>query len=278
MGRKTQRAIELCPFVPGDGGFPPHLAGREQEQDSLADHINYLAADASASSALIIYGPRGNGKTVLLDWTRHRAEDCGVNAVRPSSQTIKNRSELTEKLLAALRWSWMPQTIAWRGVQVRFGQYGSTSIENALRRLTKKRPVALLIDEAHSLDPDVGASLLHAVQLLRADGLATLLVLAGTPDLPINLRRMQATFWEHSTVLSLQRLDPAASADAIRIPFEATNRSVSPEALVQVARESHGYPFFLQLWGRVLWNRAEGRAASHRIGRRRPGSSGLLDL
>lgn len=35
--------------------------------------------------------------------------------------------------------------------------------------------------------------------------------------------------------------------------MEARGRSISPDALAQVATQSHGYPFFLQMWGEMLW-------------------------
>ena len=35
--------------------------------------------------------------------------------------------------------------------------------------------------------------------------------------------------------------------------MEEHGRSIAPDALRQVVRESHAYPFFLQLWGDLLW-------------------------
>ena len=69
---------------------------------------------------------------------------------------------------------------------------------------------------------------------------------------------MEASFWERSTVLPLRRLDRQSSGDAIRIPFEAIGNAIEPEALAAVAEDSHGYPFFLQLWGVALWERIRG--------------------
>ena len=94
---------------------------------------------------------------------------------------------------------------------------------------------------------------MHAVQQVCGHGAGMLLLLAGTPDLPSHLGQMNSTFWERYRTLPIGRLDAEASADAVRIPLEATNRSISDEALTQVVQESHGYPFFLQLWGEVLW-------------------------
>ena len=124
----------------------------------------------------------------------------------------------------------------------------------ALARLAKKGPTVLLIDEAHTLEPTVGAQLLQAAQTLAGEGRPFLLVLAGTPDLPSHLRKMHATFWERSAIFPLDRLDDPASSEAIRIPLEQEGYDLAPEALDSMVEDSHGYPYFLQLWGRALWS------------------------
>ena len=79
-----------------------------------------------------------------------------------------------------------------------------------------------------------------------------MLFLVGTPDLLRQLNRMRASFWERTKIIPLGLLTPEAAADAIRIPMEAERRSISAEALTQVVAESHGCPFFVQLWGQAL--------------------------
>ena len=93
----------------------------------------------------------------------------------------------------------------------------------------------------------------NTVQAFRRMELPVLLILAGTPDLPRHLSAMGASFWDRSKQLPLGRLEPVSAADAVRIPLEEHGRSISPEALDHLVRESHGYPFFLQLWGDLLW-------------------------
>ncbi len=58
----------LGPFEPGPGRLPPYLAGREAEQRALAGFVARLRERRPPPSDLILYGPRGNGKTVLLRW------------------------------------------------------------------------------------------------------------------------------------------------------------------------------------------------------------------
>lgn len=257
MSHQTATTVEDCPFVPGTGGVPPYLAGREKEQRPIAKHLDKLSRGTAPPSAVIIVGPRGNGKTVLLEWTRRQACDRGINAISLGSAMIASEDAFLRELPARSWWSGIVQAISWRGMQVRFdGPQADTTLKT-LAKLVRKRPLALLIDEAHALKPEMGTKLLQAAQSFNSTGSAFLLVLAGTPDLPSNLRKMHATYWERSEVFPLMRLDPDASSRAIEIPLEETNRAIAPEALEQVVAESHGYPFFLQLWGKALWDQVE---------------------
>ena len=124
----------------------------------------------------------------------------------------------------------------------------------ALGRLVNNRPTVLLVDEAHTLETPTGAQLLQAAQTLAVKGKPFLLVLAGTPALPSSLRKMRVTFWERSAIFPLQRLDPSASSEAIRTPFKQEGFDIVPEALESMVEDSHGYPYYLQLWGKALWS------------------------
>ena len=93
----------------------------------------------------------------------------------------------------------------------------------------------------------------------RADRRAPfLLVLAGTPDLRARLSEMGASFWNRAKKLPLGRLDERAAGEAIRRPLADDGIGVEDEALAHIVRESHGYPFFVQLGGRAAWRRVRG--------------------
>ena len=139
---------------------------------------------------------------------------------------------------------------------MRLRKPGASATTNALAKLARRAPTVLLIDEAHTLDAGLGGQLLQAFQIVALEGWPLLLVLAGTPNLKRNLRRMHASFWERSAVHPIRRLDHAASADAIRIPLEEAGKEIAADALESVVADSHGYPFFLQLWGKKLWGQA----------------------
>lgn len=272
---KTKRTVSarLGPFVPGAGGIPPCLAGREREQSEIDDYLDALHSGEPPPSPLIFYGPRGNGKTTLLNWTKRQASGQGIQSVGLDTSQILTEESLARHLLPD---SWLTRIfegISWRGTEVRLRRPEASNVTKALARLTKKSPMVFLIDEAHTLDTTLGAQLLQAAQTLATDGAPLLLVLAGTPDLPGHLRKMHATFWERSRIFPLHRLHQRASSEAIQIPFEREGYGIAPEALESVVRDTHGYPYFLQLWGRALWiqvRQSSGPVGMEEVNRVRP--------
>ena len=124
----------------------------------------------------------------------------------------------------------------------------------------KSKPLLVLLDEAHTLEPKVGQWLLNAAQVAGRRA-PFLLVLAGTPDLRARLSEMEASFWNRAEQLPLGRLDETATAEAIRRPLAEDGIAVEEEALARMVRESHGYPFFVPLWGQAVWRRVRGSAA-----------------
>ena len=89
-----------------------------------------------------------------------------------------------------------------------------------------------------------------------------MLALAGTPSLASHLSAMHVSFWERNEVLPFDRLRAHEAVDAVRVPFEADGRGIGADALAEVAAESHGYPFFVQVWGQALWRSADASAAA----------------
>ena len=246
----------LGPFVPGAGGVPRCLAGREREQIEIRDFLRTIGSGEPPPSMLIFYGPRGNGKTTMLNWTSRQALEQGIRSVRLDTSQIRTKDPLAKNLSPD---SWLTSILegfSWRGTEVRSRRPETATTTKALARLVKNRPTILLIDEAHTLEPTVGTRLLQAAQRLASEGRPLLLALAGTPILSSHLQKMHANFWETSVIFPLLRLDDRASAEAIRIPFEQEGYQILPEALETIVEDSHGYPYFLQLWGRSLWIQA----------------------
>ena len=119
-----------------------------------------------------------------------------------------------------------------------------------------RAPLVLLLDEAHTLDPDTGRALLNASQRVGRT-LPFLLVLAGTPNVRSHLNRMGVSFWNRAELVRVGRLSREAAADALRHPFEDAEISVAPDALEAMVSESQCSPFFVQLLGSAVAPDAE---------------------
>ena len=109
---------------------------------------------------------------------------------------------------------------------------------------------------------------IDVLRLTPADrDLPFLLVLAGTPGLPSHLNTMNASFWNRAERRPIGHLDSEATAAAIREPLEGERITIDQDALEHVVRASHGYPYFVQVWGQALWRQVAGTAAP-KAGRR----------
>ena len=94
-------AREQSLFKPGDGAAPPALTGRALEQGVLLRCLADLDANAAPPHNVVLVGPRGNGKTVLLNWFETACGNGrkGVDAVRLTPRDIPDQEALTENMV-----------------------------------------------------------------------------------------------------------------------------------------------------------------------------------
>ena len=180
---------EPGPFRPGHGGLPPYLAGREPEQTLFRRVMNDLRGGVPVPRSLVLYGPRGNGKTALLRWVKREVEAGGgldvhwlVGSDIPEPAHLVGRLELG---------SWLrkiaPESVSVAGVGVSLRQGDDRPpLAEALEARAKAGPLLVLLDEAHTLEPETGLWLLNAAQTAGREA-PFLLVLAGPPDLTVAL-------------------------------------------------------------------------------------------
>ena len=257
----------LGPFRPGPGGLPPYLAGREPEQALFRALLADLQAGRAPPGEVVLHGPRGNGKTTLLAWLeREAASYPPVEVLRLTPAGVPTEAKLIERLLPTSWWQRLaPREVALHGIRWRPGDDRHPSLDEALAARMRKAPLVMLLDEAHTLDGAVGRALLNASQQVGRE-LPFLLVLAGTPGLRSHLNAMQASFWSRAEQRPIDRLETEASAAALREPLAAEHIDIDADALACVVRGSQGYPYFLQVWGQLLWRQAAGAPASEGMG------------
>ena len=267
------KSIELeNPFTPGTGKPPPYLAGRENVQKILMDNFHCLSNGKSPTAPTIIYGPRGMGKTALLAWfedyaEQNKAENNPAFVKLMTPRGLKEPDDLWDKIVPQQPWI-MKQLGRFKKGNAGGGALGvvgniglelsnsvKTEIEETLIKQYKERPLILLIDEAHNIDPDICYQLLDVHQLVDRK-IPFMLVLAGTPALYNALSNLNVSFVERSKMIGLGRLDEKSAADAIVKPFEEQGIRITESALSTIVQESQCYPYFLQVWGKSLWTEA----------------------
>ena len=255
-------------FTPGDGATPPVLSGREEQQAVLSRCLSDLVKGESPPHNVVLIGPRGNGKTVLLNWFKRECRASGaVDVAALTPHDIPDSRSLVAELA--------PRSALARLLPRKVGVASVGSLEWEARtdtpaRLTRRliarcstKPLVVLLDEAHTLDIRVGSALLNASQQVR-DEAPFLLVLAATPGLPSHLAKMDASFWNRLGAgrLGVGRLSEDAARTALQEPLKAQNVHLEEDALDQVVDESQRYPYFVQLWGEALWQQHSAAGAT----------------
>ncbi len=258
-------------FKPGNGAFPPALTGREREQAVLMRSLVDLSAGEAPPHDIVLTGPRGNGKTVLLHWFERACRDAGdVDVERIAPSEVRTREALVDQLLppTGIR-KFLPArvSVGVTGVgRVEWPASGPSerNLTKGLIARCRRRPLIVLLDEAHTLDIDVGRLLLNASQNVRADA-PFLLILAGTPGLAEHLGAMNASFWDRldDGCLGIGLLSDTAARAALVEPLAAHDVTIDAEALDAVVEESQHYPYFIQIWGRALWCQRTTTGATH---------------
>ena len=250
----------INPFRPGAGRMPPLLAGRESELALAERRLQELSTGTPPSRGLLLYGPRGNGKSVLLERIAERARDVGLRAEKLPPAALRSEDRLIRILQE--RAGLVGDRLS--GVQV--GMLGG-----ALERATPTQdvtqlfadwvggassPLVVLLDEVHTLAPEVGSAFFGATHAAGAKSLPFLLIAAGTPGASRQLRRA-GTFTERDLQrVPIGRLDASSTVAALVGPARNAGRPLSEDAARLLTVESQNYPYFVQLLGSAAWDAA----------------------
>jgi hypothetical protein len=116
--------------------------------------------------------------------------------------------------------------------------------------------LAMFIDELQYVKEDELAALVTALHRGAQRRLPVLLVGAGLPQLRGNMGRAKSYSERLFDFPEIDALTPAAARSAISIPAQARGVELTRDALERIIQETHGYPYFLQEWGKHAWDTA----------------------
>ena len=278
------------PYAPGAGQRPPELAGRDDQLRQF-DVVLERIARGRPERSLVLTGLRGVGKTVLLNAMRSAAVRAGWGTgkfeARPD-QSVRRPigaalhmavRELAHPepgpVLGALKAfverdapkgskptdRWQPGIIA----PIVTGRADSGDIEIDLVELLVDiaglasdvgRGVALCVDEMQDLGPADVSGLCAAVHELGQQGLPLVVVGAGLPHLPAVLSASKSYSERLFRYQLVDRLPRDAADLALVAPATDEGVAWDPGALEEMYGVTGGYPYFVQAYGKAVWDTA----------------------
>ena len=281
------------PYAPGAGQRPPELAGRDEQLEAF-DVVLERVAKGRPERSLVLTGLRGVGKTVLLNALRsaavRRRWGTGKLEARPDQplrrplssalhQAVRELghrdAESVDHVLgvirsfaqrdagptAKLRDVWNP------GIDVPpvRGRADSGDIEIDLVELFTDlgglaadvgRGVAVFIDEMQDLGPDDVSALCAACHEISQSGLPVIVVGAGLPHLPAVLSASKSYSERLFRYQRIDRLAREAADLALAAPAKEEGAEFTGDALDAMYAATGGYPYFIQAYGKAVWDQA----------------------
>ena len=244
------------------------------------------------AKSILMVGLRGVGKTVLLDRMRDDAEVAGIQTVRieapearslpallaPQLRQALLRLSRTEKAkaaaergLRALAGFARALKIKYQDIEVGFdfepepGLADNGDLEHDLQTLVEVvgnaakaagTAIALFIDELQYVEEVQLEALITALHRASQRRLPVVLVGAGLPQLRGKMGRAKSYAERLFDFPEIGALDDDSARSAIAKPARAQRVEFTPEALAEIVRETHAYPYFLQEWGKHAWDAA----------------------
>lgn len=278
------------PYTPGAGSRPPVLSGRDAQLESFRTLLQRLRLGRPEKS-LLMTGLRGVGKTVLLSALEGIAEEAGF---RTAAAEITHETDfavlmarLTRRALLALSATGRLRDHARRAasvlkafslrlsdgveigidVQAAVGRGDSGHLADDLADVLVElggaaadhdSGVVFLLDEIQFLGRAELEALITALHQCTQRDLPVTLAGAGLPQLPALAGAAKSYAERMFDFPVIDRLDDTAARAALELPAAAEGASFEPAAIARLLTLTGGYPYFLQEFGKHVWNLAAG--------------------
>jgi hypothetical protein len=277
------------PYTPGAGTRPRALTGRQEEINLVVQLLERVATGYVEKSMLIV-GLRGVGKTVLLNAFADIAEQRGFHTahteVNESTDLPKTMARLVRKVLLGIGiWTKTKKSLVRAlgvlksfsikipdgpelglDVEALIGHADSGDLAEDLSDLlvevgeTAKQhgtQVLLLFDELQYLDRESLGSLVAALHRVSQKNLPLTFIGAGLPQLPTLVGDAKSYAERLFDFPEIGRLSSEAAGSAILDPANELKVEYTKAAITKIIDLTEGYPYFLQEYGKYIWNLAE---------------------
>lgn len=279
------------PYSPGAGTPPPELAGRDEIREQVRIALARIRIGNPAKSVLMV-GLRGVGKTVLLEQMRRDAEGEGFATIKieaPEGRSLPailapqlriallrlSRSDAARDLahrgLRALTGFAKALKVKYQDIEVGFdfeaepGLADNGDLEGDLAALFEQTGLAaknagtavvIFIDELQYVEEAQFAALISALHHCSQGRIPVAVVGAGLPQL-LALAGSAKSYAERLfDYPRIGPLDPEQAGLAIVKPAHARGADFERQAVAEIIRNTRGYPYFLQEWGKHSWDTA----------------------
>ncbi len=134
-----------------------------------------------------------------------------------------------------------------------------TDLLLTLGRAARERTTAivLFVDELQYLPEDQLASLVAALHSASQEQLPITMVAAGLPQLVGRTGDAKSYAERLFEFVSVDRLGDDDARDALVVPACNEGVTFEPGAVSEILRQTSGYPYFLQEWGKHSWDVAD---------------------
>jgi hypothetical protein len=272
------------PYTPGAGTRPSELAGRDEEIKNFKILLSRLR-DGRPEQSQIITGLRGVGKTVLLNTFEDHAESAGyLSAFReltPESslpellakdvQRLLRDLKLTKKVADAVRTglstlsafkltdpSGFELSIDLKKLQEHRLTDDFTELFLQLGRAAKEKKagIAFFLDEIQFAKEAEFRALISALHRVMQKQLPLTLAAAGLPHIPGLAGEARSYAERLFQFPHIGALDEPDARAALVLPAEREGATYDQDAVQRTLELTQGYPFYIQEFGKHIWNLA----------------------
>jgi hypothetical protein len=275
------------PYRPGAGQRPLELAGRDRELTSAAVVLDRIG-DGEPDRGIVLVGLRGFGKTVLLQeframaatrdwitaWVEAGADGATVQESLAASLNLSLRSlaskrsrSVARRALAVFKsfsLSIAPDGRFTVGIDVDAARGRASTgvfdidLTELLLELSEAAAagdagVAIFVDEVQDVARSDLAAIVSVTHAMNQAQARVATFGAGLPSVPAVLADARSYAERLFAYREVDALDDAASAIALRRPAEARDVVWTDGAITDAVSAARGYPYFLQEYGRSIW-------------------------